>query len=86
MILYINIPIQNFIWMLIRIPPIELVVLPKGAFIKTQVSNPTIGNTILPKIISPIMVKSLITYNIQFNDINSFYFLYCQVIIIISEQ
>ena len=42
-------------------PPIELVVLPKGAFIKTSVSNPTDGNTILPKIISPPVVKSLIT-------------------------
>ena len=54
-------PIQNFSRILIRIPPVELVVLPKGAFIKTSVSNPTVGNIILPKIISPPLVKSLIT-------------------------
>ncbi|WP_407374050.1 hypothetical protein [Methanobrevibacter sp.] len=46
-------PIQNFFWTFIRIPPVKLVVLPKGAFIKTSVSNPTNGNIILPKIIPP---------------------------------
>ena len=61
---YMSTQIQNLFWIPIRIPPIKLVVMPKGTFIKTSVSNPTNGNIILPKIIPPPMVKSLITYNI----------------------
>ena len=56
----------NFFWTLIRIPPIELVVLPKGVFIKTSVLNPTIGNIILPKIISPPLDQEF-DYRLYFN-------------------
>lgn len=76
-------PTQNLFWILIRIPPVELVVLPKGVFIKTQVLNLTIGNIILPKIISPPLGQEFDYFTIfQFNNINSFYSLNSQVKIV----
>jgi hypothetical protein len=66
MMVYIITPIQNFSWILIRIPPIELVVLPKGAFIKTSVSNPADGNNILPTILPPPLDQEF-DYSIIFN-------------------
>lgn len=76
-------PIQNLFWILIKIPPVELVVLPKGVFIKTQVLNLTIGDIILPKIISPLLGQEFDYFTIfQFDNINSFYSLNSQVKIV----
>jgi hypothetical protein len=62
----------------------QIYVIAKRTFIKTSVPNPVAGNTILPKIISPPMVKSLINLYIVFNCIKNFYLAYKEVKIVFS--
>ena len=50
---YTSTAIQNFLWMLIRLPPFKSIRLPIVELIKTNVLKSLIGNIILFEIISP---------------------------------
>ena len=52
-IVYNSTAIQNFLWVVIRCPPFELIGLPIVELIKTNVLKSLIGNIIVSEIISP---------------------------------